>query len=106
MSVSLKRQRRKVARLPMAKFADDHILDRLDDLEAPPMVKIYMKIIRRKYKRRYPYAYPKYLVPVSANYDKLILQLFREIFGGKIRLGQNDALNVHPTKGRGTAEWQ
>ena len=37
----------------MAKFTDGNILDRLDDLESPPIVKIYTKIIRRKYKRRY-----------------------------------------------------
>jgi len=36
------------------------------------MVKIYTKIIRRKYKRAYPYAYPKYLVPVSASYNELV----------------------------------
>jgi len=40
--------------------------------EARKIVKIYTKIIRRKYKRSYPYAYPKYLVPVSASYNKLI----------------------------------
>jgi hypothetical protein len=51
---------------------DGSILNRLDDLEAPSIVKIYTKIIRRKYKRRYPYAYPKYLVPVSARYNKLV----------------------------------
>ena len=38
----------------MAKFTDGNILDKLDDLEAPSIVKIYTKIIRRKYKRRYP----------------------------------------------------
>lgn len=57
----------------MAKFTDGNILDRLDDLEASPLVKIYTKIIRRKYKRRFLYAYPKYLVPVSARYSKLVI---------------------------------
>jgi hypothetical protein len=70
----------------MAKFTDGNILDKLDDLEAPSIVKIYTKIIRRKYKRRFLYAYSKYLVPVSARYigaikshmssrKKLLLQL-------------------------------
>ncbi len=70
----------------MAKFIDDHILDRLDDLEAPPMVKIYMKIIRRKYKRRYPYTYPKYLVPVSVRYNKLILEFLEKPLEEKISI--------------------
>ena len=62
----------------MAKFTDGNILDRLDDLEAPPMVKIYTKIVSRKYKRRYPYAYPKHLVPVSARYNELIVEFLVE----------------------------
>jgi hypothetical protein len=62
----------------MAKFTDGNILDRLDDLEAPPLVKIYTKIISRKYKRRYPYAYPKHLVPVSACYNELIVDFLKE----------------------------
>jgi len=52
----------------MAKFTDGNILDKLDFLEAPSMVKIYTEIIRRKYKRRFLYAYSKYLVSVSARY--------------------------------------
>lgn len=56
----------------MAKLAECSILDKLDDIEAPSIVKIYTKVIRRKYKRQYPYAYPKHLVPVSACYNELI----------------------------------
>ena len=62
----------------MAKFPDGNILDRLDDLEAPSIVKIYTKIIRRKYKRRYPYAYPKHLIPVSARYNELIVEFLEK----------------------------
>jgi hypothetical protein len=68
----------------MAKFPDGNILDRLDDLEAPSIVKIYTKIIRRKYKRRYPYAYPKYLVPVSARYNKLVIAFLEKPLEEKI----------------------
>ena len=69
----------------MVKFTDDNILDRLDDLEAPSaIVKIYTKIIRRKYKRRYPYAYPKHLVPVSASYNKLIVDFLEKPLEEKI----------------------
>ena len=68
----------------MAKFTDGNILDRLDDLEAPPMVKIYTKIVSRKYKRRYPYAYPKHLVPVSARYNELIVDFLRRPLEQKI----------------------
>jgi hypothetical protein len=68
----------------MAKFADGNILDRLDDLEAPSLVKIYTKIIRRKYKRRYPYAYPKHLVPVSARYNELIVDFLEKRLEEKI----------------------
>jgi hypothetical protein len=62
----------------MAKFTGGNILDKLDDLEAPPLVKIYTKIIRRKYKRRYPYAYPKHLIPVSARYNELIVEFLEK----------------------------
>lgn len=62
----------------LPKFTEDNILDRLDDLEAPSMVKIYTKIIRRKYKRRFLYAYSKYLVPVSARYNELIVDFLKE----------------------------
>ncbi len=62
----------------MAKFTDGIILDKLDDIEEPSIVKIYTDTIRRKYKRRYPYAYPKHLVPVSARYNELIVE-FLEI---------------------------
>jgi hypothetical protein len=56
----------------MAKLADVNILDRLDDLEAPPIMRIYSRMIPKKYKRRCHYAYSKYLVPVSARYSELI----------------------------------
>ncbi len=68
----------------MSKFADGNILDRLDDLEAPPIVKIYTKIIRRKYKRRYLYSYPKHLVPVSATYNEVIVDFLRRPLEEKI----------------------
>ncbi len=61
----------------MAKFTDGNVLDMLNDLEEPSIVKIYTKIIGRKYKRRY-YAYPKHLVPVSARYNERIVE-FLEI---------------------------
>lgn len=57
----------------MASFTECNILDKLDDLEEPSIVKIYTKTIRRKYKRRYLYAYSKYLVPVSARYNELVI---------------------------------
>jgi hypothetical protein len=62
----------------MAKFTDATILDKLDDIESPSIVKIYTKIIRRKYKRRYPYAYPKHLIPVSARYNELIVEFLEK----------------------------
>jgi hypothetical protein len=87
----------------MAKIADGNILDRLDDLEAPPIVKIYTKIIRRKYKRRYPYAYPKYLVPVSARYNKLILKFLEKPLEEKISvIGETMHLTLTQRKGEAT----
>ena len=68
----------------MAKFTDDNILDRLDDLEEPSIVRIYTNIIRKKYKRRYPYAYPKHLVPVSTRYNELIVDFLRRPLEQKI----------------------
>jgi len=68
----------------MAKFTDDNILDRLDDLEEPSIVRIYTNIIRKKYKRRYPYAYPKHLVPVSTRYNELIVDFLRRPLEEKI----------------------
>ena len=62
----------------MAKFTDGNILDKLEDIEEPSIVKIYTKIIRRKYKKRFPYAYPKHLVPVSACYNELIVDFLKE----------------------------
>ena len=70
----------------MAKFTDGNILDRLDDLEAPSMVKIYSKIIRRIQEKDFSMLILRYLVPVSARYigaikrpyvlqEKLLLQL-------------------------------
>jgi hypothetical protein len=61
----------------MAKFSYGNILDKLDDIEEPSIVKIYTKIIGRKYKRRY-HAYPKHLVPVSACYNELIVDFLKE----------------------------
>ncbi len=87
----------------MAKFADGNILDRLDDIEAPPIVKIYTKIIRRKYKRRYPYAYPKYLVPVSARYNKLILEFLEKPLEEKISvIGETMHLTLTRRKSEAT----
>ena len=68
----------------MAEFTEGNILDRLDDLEAPSMVKIYTKIIRRKYKRRYLYSYSKHLVPVSACYNELIVDFLQRPLEEKI----------------------
>jgi hypothetical protein len=80
-----------------------NVLDRLDDLEAPCIVKIYTKIIRRKYKRRYSYAYPKYLVPVSARYNKLILEFLEKPLEEKINiLGETMLLTLTRRKGEGT----
>jgi hypothetical protein len=87
----------------MAKFTDGNILDKLDDLEAPPIVKIYTKIIRRKYKRRYPYAYPKHLVPVSACYNKLIIEFLEKPLEEKIYiLGETMHLTLTRRKGEAT----
>jgi hypothetical protein len=84
----------------MAKFTDGNILDSLDDLEASPLVKIYTKIIRRKYKRRYPYAYPKHLVPVSARYNELIVEFLEKRLEEKIYiLGETMLLTLARRKG-------
>ena len=68
----------------MAKFTDGNIFDRLDDLEAPPLVRIYSNIIRKKYKRRIRYAYPKHLVPVSARYNDVIVDFLQRPLEEKI----------------------
>jgi hypothetical protein len=87
----------------MAKLTEGNILARLDDLEAPSIVKIYTKIIRRKYKRRYLYAYPKYLVPVSARYNKLVIAFLETPLEEKICiLGETMLLTLTRRKGEGT----
>lgn len=48
------------------------------------MVKIYTKIIRRKYKRQNRYVYAKHLVPVSADYNKLIAEFLEKPLDEKI----------------------
>ncbi len=58
----------------MVKFTESNFLDMLDDLEEPAIMKIYTHIIRPKYKRQTPYAYPKHLVPVSAKYNERIVE--------------------------------
>jgi|WetSurMetagenome_2_1015567.scaffolds.fasta_scaffold02403_3 hypothetical protein len=66
----------------MPKLTDANILDRLDDIEEPSVIIIYTNIIRTKYKRRCPYAYPKYVMPMSARYSELIadfLQFFNRV---------------------------
>jgi hypothetical protein len=68
----------------MAKFVDNNILDRLDDIEEPSIIIIYSNIIRTKYKRRVPYSYPKHLVPVSARYNELIVDFLRRPLEQKI----------------------
>ena len=68
----------------MAKLTDANILDRLDDIEEPSIIIIYTNIIRTKYKRRCPYAYPKHLVPVSARYNELIVDFLRRPLEQKI----------------------
>jgi hypothetical protein len=68
----------------MAKFTESNILDRLDDIEEPSIIRIYSNIIRTKYKRRDPYAYPKHLVPVSARYNELIVDFLRRPLEQKI----------------------
>jgi hypothetical protein len=83
----------------MAKFTDGNILDRLDDLEAPSIVKIYTKIIRRKYKRKYPYAYSKHLVPVSARYNELIVEFLEKRLEEKIYI-QGEIMHLTLTKQR------
>jgi hypothetical protein len=87
----------------MAKFTDVNILDKLDDLEEPTIVKIYTKIIRRKYKRRYLYSYHKYLVPVSARYNKLAIAFLETPLEEKIYiLGETMLLMLTRRKGEGT----
>ena len=68
----------------MAKFVDNNILDRLDDIEEPSIIRIYSNIIYTKYKRRDPYGYPKHLVPVSARYNELIVDFLRRPLEQKI----------------------
>jgi hypothetical protein len=68
----------------MAKFTESSILDRLDDIEEPSIIIIYSNMIRTKYKRRDPYAYPKHLVPVSARYNELIVDFLRRPLEQKI----------------------
>ena len=87
----------------MANFSEGTILDKLDDLESPPIVKIYTKIIRRKYKRRYPYAYPKHLVPVSARYNGLIVDFLEKRLEEKIYiLGETMHLTLTRRKSEAT----
>ena len=68
----------------MAEFTDSSILDRLDDIEEPSIIRIYSNIIYTKYKRRDPYGYPKHLVPVSARYNELIVDFLRRPLEQKI----------------------
>jgi hypothetical protein len=68
----------------MAKFTDVNIFDMLDDIEAPPIMRIYSRMIPKKYKRRCPYAYPKYLVPVSARYSEVIVDFLHRPLEEKI----------------------
>jgi hypothetical protein len=68
----------------MAKLTDENILDKLDDIEEPSIIRIYSNIIRTKYKRRDPYAYPKHLVPVSARYNELIVDFLQRPLEEKI----------------------
>jgi hypothetical protein len=68
----------------MAKFTEGNILDKLYDIEEPSIIIIYSNIIRTKYKRRIPYAYPKHLVPVSARYNELIVDFLHRPLEQKI----------------------
>ena len=68
----------------MVKFTEGNILDRLDDIEEPSIVRIYSNIFRTKYKRRVPYAYPKHLVPVSARYNELVVDFLHRPLEQKI----------------------
>ena len=85
----------------MAKLTDDNFLDMLDDLEAqgPTLVKIYTKIIRREYKRRY-YSYPKHVVPISACYNEAITKFLDRPLEEKIYiLGETMLLTLTRRKG-------
>jgi hypothetical protein len=87
----------------MAKLTNGNILDMLDDLEEPSIVKIYTDIIRRKYKRRIPYAYPKHLVPVSARYNELIVDFLGRPLEEKIYiLGETMLLTLTRRKSEAT----
>lgn len=87
----------------MAKFTDDNFLDKLDDLEAPPLVIIYTKIIGRKYKRQCPYAYPKHLVPVSARYNERIAEFLEKRLEERIYiLGETMHLTLTRRKSEAT----
>jgi hypothetical protein len=68
----------------MSKFTGGNVLEMLDDLEEPSIIRIYTNIIRTKYKRKIPYAYPKHLVPVSARYNELIADFLRRPLEQKI----------------------
>ncbi len=90
-------------RLPMAKFTDSNFLDMLDDLEKPAIMKIYTHIIRPKYKRQTPYAYPKHLVPVSAKYNERILDFLDKPLEEKIYiLGETMLLTLTRRKTEAT----
>jgi len=84
----------------VAKFTDKDILDKLDDIEAPPLVKIYTKIISRKYKRRYLYSYSKHLVPVSAKYNEVIVDFLRRPLEEKITI-IGETMHIMLTKKQG-----
>ncbi len=63
------------------------------------MVKIYTKIIRRKYKRGH-YDYPKHLVPVSASFNKLMVGFLKKSLDEHVYL-DGETLHLTPTKQKG-----
>jgi hypothetical protein len=67
------------------------------------LVKIYTKKIRRKYKRSQdPYVYPKYLVPVSASYNELIMDFLKKPLEEKITVS-GETMHIMLTKEPGQA---
>lgn len=61
------------------------------------MMKIYTKMIRRKYKRGDPYVYPKYLVPVSAIYNEMIANFLQNPLEENIYI-QGEIMHLTLTK--------
>ena len=61
------------------------------------LVKIYTKVIPRKYKNKTPYAYLKHLVPISVNYNQDIVGFLKVPLDEKIWI-EGETLHLILTK--------